>query len=71
MCGHDPEIGGHDGPKYAVWDAIADTPEQAATLRARAALMRQITAIAKESTWTQTEAAQRCGVIVSNACRDP
>jgi hypothetical protein len=19
MCGHDPEIGGHDGPKYAVW----------------------------------------------------
>ena len=46
----------------SVWDAIADTPEQAATLRARSALMRQITAIVKESNWTQTEAAQRCGV---------
>lgn len=46
----------------SVWDAIADTPEQAANLRARSALMRQITAIVKESNWTQTEAAQRCGV---------
>jgi predicted XRE-type DNA-binding protein len=55
----------------SVWDAIADTPEQAATLCARSALMRQITAIVKESNWTQTEAAQRCGVIVSNACRGP
>ncbi len=45
-----------------VWDAIADTPEQAANLRARSELMRQITAIVKESNWTQTEAAQRCGV---------
>jgi predicted XRE-type DNA-binding protein len=39
-----------------------DTPEQAANLRARSELMRQITAIVKESNWTQTEAAQRCGV---------
>ncbi len=46
----------------SVWDAVADTPEQAANLRARSALMRQITAIVKESNWTQTEAAQRCGV---------
>ena len=46
----------------SVWDAIADTPEQAANLRARSELMRQITAIVKESNWTQTEAAQRCGV---------
>ena len=27
----------------SVWDAIADTPEQAAHLRARADLMQQIT----------------------------
>ncbi|MCA3698734.1 MAG: XRE family transcriptional regulator [Brevundimonas sp.] len=46
----------------SVWDAIADTSEQAANLRARSELMRQITAIVQESTWTQTEAAQRCGV---------
>jgi predicted XRE-type DNA-binding protein len=46
----------------SVWDAIADTPEQAANLRSRSELMRQITAIVKKSNWTQTEAAQRCGV---------
>jgi predicted XRE-type DNA-binding protein len=46
----------------SVWDAIADTPEQAANLRARAELMRKIAAIVKESGWTQTEAAARCGV---------
>lgn len=46
----------------SVWDAIADTPEQAANLRARAELMQQIAAIVKESGWTQTEAAARCGV---------
>ncbi len=45
-----------------VWDAIADTPEQAANLRARAELMRQIAAIIKENHWKQSEAAQRCGV---------
>lgn len=46
----------------SVWDAIADTAEQAANLRARAELMRQITAIVKEEGWTQVEAAGRCGV---------
>jgi len=49
--------------KYtSVWDALADTPEEAANLRARADLMRQIAAIVKESGWTQAEAAQRCGI---------
>lgn len=49
--------------KYArVWDAIADTPEQAANLRARAEVMLKIAAIVKESKWTQTEAAAHCGV---------
>lgn len=46
----------------SVWDAVADTPEQAANLRARAELMQQIAAIVKESSWTQAEAAARCGV---------
>ncbi len=46
----------------SVWDAIADTPEQAANLRARAELMRQIAAIIKDNEWKQAEAAQHCGV---------
>ena len=39
-----------------VWDAIADTPEQAANLRARAELMQKIAAIVKQRDWTQAEA---------------
>lgn len=46
----------------SVWDALADTPEDAANLRARAELMRQIAAIVKDSAWTQAEAANHCGV---------
>ena len=46
----------------SVWDAIADTPEQAANLRARAELMQQIAAIVTENGWTQAEAAAQCGV---------
>src|SRR5271165_2612093 len=46
----------------SVWDAIADTPEQAANLRARAELMQKIAARLKEHAWTQAEAASRCGV---------
>lgn len=46
----------------SVWDAIADTPEQAANLRARADLMRQIVAIIKANDWKQAEAATHCGV---------
>jgi predicted XRE-type DNA-binding protein len=46
----------------SVWDAIADTPEEAANLRARAELMQQIEAIVKTAGWTQVEAAKRCGV---------
>jgi predicted XRE-type DNA-binding protein len=46
----------------SVWDAIADTPQQAANLRARAELMRQIAAIIKAGRWTQTAAATHCGV---------
>jgi predicted XRE-type DNA-binding protein len=46
----------------SVWDALADTPEQAANLRARAELMQQIAAIVQQQGWTQAEAASRCGV---------
>ena len=46
----------------SVWDAIADTPEQAANLRARAELMQKIAVIVHERAWTQAEAAIHCGV---------
>ena len=45
-----------------VWDAIADTPEEAANLSLRSDLMDQITEIIKNAGWTQAEAAVRCGV---------
>lgn len=46
----------------SVWDAVADTPAQAANLQARAELMRQIAEIVKAADWTQAEAASHCGV---------
>jgi predicted XRE-type DNA-binding protein len=46
----------------SVWDAIADTPEQAANLRARSELMQQIAAIIKANMWKQADAALHCGV---------
>ncbi len=45
-----------------VWDAVADTPEQAANLRMRAELMHQIEEIIRAEGWKQADAAQRCGV---------
>lgn len=50
-------------PTFAsVWDAIADTPEEAVNLRVRAELMRAIAQIVEVNGWTQTEAARRCGI---------
>jgi predicted XRE-type DNA-binding protein len=46
----------------SVWDALADTPEQAANLRTRAELMQQIAALVESTGWTQAEAAAHCGV---------
>lgn len=46
----------------SVWDALADTPEQAANLQARAELMRQIAAIINTNGWKQAETATHCGV---------
>lgn len=45
-----------------VWDAIADTREEAANLSLRSELMNRIDRIIKEKGWTQAEAAKRCGV---------
>ena len=53
---------GSDDAYASVWDALADTPEQAANLRARAELMRQIADVVKDSGWTQVDAATRCGI---------
>lgn len=46
----------------SVWDAVADTAEEAANLRVRCDLMREITRIVTENGWTQLEAAERCGI---------
>lgn len=45
-----------------VWDAIADSPAEAANLEVRYHLMEKISVIVKQNGWTQTEAAERCGV---------
>lgn len=46
----------------SVWDALEDTPREAANLKARAELMREIQRIAKRSRLTQSALAERLGV---------
>ena len=46
----------------SVWDALADTPEEAANLRVRAELMGRITRIIEDRAWTQAEAAAKCNI---------
>ncbi len=47
----------------SVFDAIAATPAEAANLRARSDLAREITHIVKDNKeWTQEQAAQVCGI---------
>ena len=46
----------------SVWDALADTPEEAANLKTRAELMQQVVAIIRKSGWSQAEAAAQCGI---------
>ena len=46
----------------SVWDAIADSPEEAANLRLRSALMQKIARIIERKEWTQAEAASNCGI---------
>jgi predicted XRE-type DNA-binding protein len=46
----------------SVFDALADTPQEAANLRARAQLARQINDAIRDKGWTQAVAASQCGV---------
>jgi len=46
----------------SVWEAIADTPDQAVNMRARADLMVEITEVLNTHGWTQVEAARHCGI---------
>ena len=51
------------GRRFAsVWDAIEDTPQQAASMRARSELMIALQRWVKTSGSTQAEAARRFGV---------
>lgn len=46
----------------SVWDAIADTPQEAASLRARSALMMRLAEVIREQGMTQAQAAELFGV---------
>lgn len=46
----------------SVFDALADTPEEAANLRARSKLANALREMVQHEGWTQVEAARRCGV---------
>ena len=46
----------------SVWDALADTAEEAANLKVRAELMRKIASLIQESGWTQATAAAHFGI---------
>ena len=46
----------------SAFDALADTPAEAANLRARSELARALAALVAREGWTQAEAARRCGV---------
>lgn len=54
-----------DNTYASVWVALADTPEQAANLQARADLIRQIAELIQAEGWKQVEAVKRCGVTQS------
>lgn len=49
-------------PYASVWDAIADTPGEAANMQAKCELMRKIVEIIQAKGWTQVEAATHCAV---------
>ncbi|MES9831873.1 MAG: XRE family transcriptional regulator [Candidatus Thiodiazotropha sp. LLP2] len=46
----------------SVFDAIADTPEEALNMKLRTVLMREIVDIIESNHWTQKEAAKHLGV---------
>jgi predicted XRE-type DNA-binding protein len=46
----------------SLWDALGFSPQEAANLEARSALMIQIEKIIENKKWTQATAAKHCGV---------
>ncbi len=46
----------------SVWDAIEDTPQEAASMRARATLMMSLTEVIRQKGMTQAQAAALFGV---------
>ncbi len=46
----------------SVWDAIEDSPEEAASMKARSALMVAIQDVVERSSASQTEAARKLGI---------
>ena len=46
----------------SVWDAIEDTPQQAASMRARAHLIIELAELIQQQGWTQKMAAEKFGV---------
>ena len=46
----------------SVFDAIADTPQEAVNLRLRAEVMQRIAQRIGRKGWTQREAAEHCGI---------
>ncbi|APW47341.1 helix-turn-helix motif domain protein [Rhodoferax antarcticus ANT.BR] len=52
-----------DKQRFAsVWDAIEDTPQEAASMKARSALMMELSTVIQERGMTQVEAAALFGV---------
>jgi len=52
-----------DKQRFAsVWDAIEDTPQDAASMKARSALMMELSTVIQERGMTQVEAAALFGV---------
>lgn len=49
-------------PYTSIWDALADTPGEAANMQTKCELMRKIVEIIRSKGWTQSEAATRCAV---------
>jgi predicted XRE-type DNA-binding protein len=49
-------------PYASVWDAIADTPGEAANMQTKCELTRKIVEIIQSKGWTQSEAATRCAI---------
>ena len=47
----------------SVWDAIENTPQEAASMKARSSLMMELTAVIQERGMTQAEAAELFGAL--------